>query len=234
MTEPGPIAGARRLLREQRFGTLATLTPDGAPFASLVGCATDSRGAPILLLSDLAVHTRNVKLDGRVSLLLDGSCDSASRLMGERLSVSGRLAPCSADEVRRRYLARHPDAAMLLDMADFRFYRLSVEHAHQVAGFGKIDQFAPDDLLVPTALADELDALAPSAIDHMHADHADAVCLMAGGDSDAVIVGIDADGMNLIQGHHPVRIMFAARLSSIEGLRESITEVVRQIRRNSG
>ena len=90
VTQEGPFEGARALLRGCRYGTLATLAEGGAPFASLVALASDERGAPLLLLSDLARHTQNLKRDGSASLLLDGSEGRWERLAAARLLWS----PC--------------------------------------------------------------------------------------------------------------------------------------------
>ena len=64
-----PVAAAKKLLREGRSGALATLMPgSGDPYCSLVNVATASDGAPLLLISRLAVHTKNILADRRVSV----------------------------------------------------------------------------------------------------------------------------------------------------------------------
>ncbi|MBT5432322.1 MAG: DUF2470 domain-containing protein [Rhodospirillaceae bacterium] len=232
MTEPGPIAGARQILRDARHATLATLTPEGAPFASLVAMATDSRGQPILLLSDLARHSQNLAGDTRVSLLLDGTAGMDDRLMGPRLTLTGVVERFDDPEIRQRYLASHPTAEMLLSMSDFRFYRMAPGGGHQVAGFGRIDGFDAADLLVEEGLASELAQVETGAIAHMHEDHADSLKLLAGED-EVRLVSLDADGLNLIADGRPMRAGFAARLEAVDQLRGAITQLVRQIRSNS-
>ncbi|MBC6440248.1 MAG: pyridoxamine 5'-phosphate oxidase family protein [Rhodospirillales bacterium] len=231
MTEPGPIAGARLLLRGASHATLATLTPEGAPFVSFVAMATDAQGAPLFLLSDLARHTRHLKADARASLLIDGTAGHADRLTGARLTLSGMVEPCGT-EMRRRYLACHPEAAMLLDLADFRFYRMTVRDGHQVAGFGHIDTILPDDLLVPEDVASAVAAIEASAIEHMHEDHADAVALL-GADQNARFTAIDADGLVVQSGDRARHVPFAARLSAAGDLRSAVVEVIGQIGRKS-
>jgi len=232
MTEPGPIAGARQLLRQTRHATLATLTDQGAPFASLVAVATDARGRPLLLLSDLARHSHNLGGDTRVSLLLDGTQVMDDRLMGPRLTLTGVVEACGGEDVRQRYLAAHPTAEMLLSMSDFRFYRVVPDGGHQVAGFGRIDAFAADDLLVRADLAADLARIEAEAIAHMHQDHADSLELLAGGRA-ARLVALDADGLDLLAGDCPVRVEFSARLDNVAQLRGAIVELVRHIRSNS-
>ncbi|MDA1072380.1 MAG: pyridoxamine 5'-phosphate oxidase family protein [Proteobacteria bacterium] len=231
MTQEGPFEGARALLRGCRYGTLATLAEGGAPFASLVALASDERGAPLLLLSDLARHTQNLKRDGRASLLLDGSEGRRERLAAARLTLTGTIAPAESQAASRRYLAVHPEAARLLELADFRFYRLEPDAGHLVAGFGRIDTIAAADFLVPAALAADLAQSETGAIEHMHADHADAVDLLAGAPGGR-IGALDADGMDLVAGTQAVRCDYAARLGAAADLRVAIVELVRKARKS--
>lgn len=139
---------ARRMLAGARDATLATAfvgaRPEerGWPYASLVLVATDAMGMPLLLLSDLAEHTRNLRDDPRVSLLIDDTKGHEDRLAAARLTLLGH-ASVIADEAERadaraRFLARHPSAATYADFKDFQFYRVTLDRAHLVAGFGRI------------------------------------------------------------------------------------------------
>ena len=139
---------ARRMLAEARDATLATAfvgaRPDerGWPYASLVLLATDAMGMPLLLLSDLAEHTKNLRDDPRVSLLIDGTKGHEDRLTGSRLTLLGRASVITNEiertDARTRFLARHPSAANYVDFKDFRFHRVTLDRAHLVAGFGRI------------------------------------------------------------------------------------------------
>ena len=144
-----PAAAARDLLRGATSATLATALQerDGWPFASLVLIAHDGCGAPLLLLSDLAEHSRNIAVDDRVSLLIDGTSGLDDPLSGARLTVLGRAHRSADANHRRRFLARHPSAAQYADFADFAVYRVAVDSAHLVAGFGAIDWLAAEALL---------------------------------------------------------------------------------------
>ena len=93
---------------------------------------------PLLLLSDLAEHTKNIKRDGRASLLYDGTEGMAEPLSGPRLTVMGAVEPAPEPADRDRYLARQPGAAAWAALPDFRLYRLRPARAHLVAGFGRI------------------------------------------------------------------------------------------------
>jgi putative heme iron utilization protein len=124
---------ATRLARGDQPG----LAP-GHPYASLVMLAWEEAGlTPLLLLSDLADHTRNLKADPAASLLLDGTEGLAEPLTGPRLTLLGRLE--AADPaLKQRYAERHPGSRRYLDFKDFNLYRLVPAAAHFVAGFGRI------------------------------------------------------------------------------------------------
>ncbi len=140
MVDDQPAKAARALLAAANQATLATaaLDRDGWPFASLVLIAHDRDGAPLLLLSDLAEHSQNIAADDRVSLLIDGTAGLQDPLTGPRLTVLGPAGRSSDPNHRQRYLERHPSAAQYIDFTDFAVYRMAVERAHLVAGFGRI------------------------------------------------------------------------------------------------
>ncbi|MYZ47960.1 HugZ family protein [Propylenella binzhouense] len=141
---------ARAVLAGARAGTLATLLPDGAPFASLVTVGFDEEGAPLLLLSKLAVHTQNVERDSRASLLLVEPSAQPDRLAESRLSLVGRLVPAAHQEpARERFLASHPEAAGYARFGDFRIFRFQTAHGHLVAGFGRIATIPAERLHLP-------------------------------------------------------------------------------------
>src|SRR4029079_19750419 len=136
-----PFRDVRELIRRCDRAALATALPgDGGnwPYASLVLVAVDHDLSPILLLSDLAEHTKAIAADDRVSLLFDGTHGLDQPLTGPRVTLVGRAALSDDARLARRFLARHPDAEMYAGFKDFHFYRVAVERAHLVAGFGKI------------------------------------------------------------------------------------------------
>src|SRR5687768_11420668 len=110
----------RRLMRRCTRVGLGTLERDGAaPYVSLAMVALDHDAAPLLYLSDLADHTKNLKADPRVSLLFDGTLESAVPLAGERATVQGHAEPVTDQRLLARYIARHPDAAAYTGFRDF-------------------------------------------------------------------------------------------------------------------
>jgi heme iron utilization protein len=126
------------IIASARQGTLASLmTGTKAPYASLVNVAS-FEGAPILFLSNLAWHTRNIDADSRVSLLLCAGWDNNDPLASPRVSLMGEIAQSNDARVRETYLSQHPNARSYADFVDFRFFRLNVHTAHFVAGFGQI------------------------------------------------------------------------------------------------
>jgi putative heme iron utilization protein len=139
---------ARQLVRRIRSAALATVDAQGAPFASLVIIAPASDGTPLMLLSTLAVHTRNIERDPRASLLVVGEpAGEGSAVTAPRLSLLGRVLPDASPESRSRYLAVHPDASLYADFADFAVYRFEIASAHLVAGFGRIVDLGASELL---------------------------------------------------------------------------------------
>ena len=127
----------------------------GDPYCSLVNVATAFDGAPLLLISKLAIHTKNILADSRVSLMLDERKEG-DPLEGARVMLMGRAAVTADEHDRRRYLARQPEAAMFAGFGDFAFYRIEISTAHLVAGFGRIVDLKPQDILVDDAGAEEL------------------------------------------------------------------------------
>ncbi len=145
-----PSQQARLMLSAMRAASLGTLTDDGAPFLSLVTVAQTNPLDCAMLLSGLAVHTSNLKQDGRSSLLvLEAGCEDDNPLTRARLTLSGQavcLDRSNDAAARAAFLECHPEAAMYADFGDFAIWRFTIESAHLVAGFGRIVTLRPDDL----------------------------------------------------------------------------------------
>jgi hypothetical protein len=170
---------ARQLLRAQRTAALSTLDAQGAPYGSLVNYATTLEGAPIVFISGLAWHTRNLERDRRGCLLVtDDGAAPGDALAGARVSVMGQFVPISRDKAAGRYLARHPEADFYIKFQDFSFWALAVETVHAVAGFGRIQTLGTEQVLLSSpqvtefveqigSLADIPDAVAadPDGVD---------------------------------------------------------------------
>src|SRR5271167_2534532 len=144
-----PSKLTRALLRRRRQGALATLMAGtGDPYCSLVNLASLPDGAPILLISRLALHTRNILADPRVSLMLDERA-AGDPLEGARIMLAGRAEQADGDEpvLRRRYLNAHPSAEAFVEFKDFSFFWIRPAGAHLVAGFGRIVDLKPEQFL---------------------------------------------------------------------------------------
>lgn len=234
-TEFDAAGVVKRLLREARTGALATLDKDGYPYASLVQVATLPDGSPILLLSGLARHTHNLAADDRVSLMLDER-RVGDELQGSRISLKGRIARAQdQDLARRRFLARHPDSAGFAGFRDFAFYVITLESTHLVAGFGRILDLTADEFLTPINDAEALIASEEGAVEHMNADHADAIALYA-----AVLLGapagdwritsLDPEGCDLMAGDLARRLPFGTRIRNGSELRAVLVELAGKAR----
>lgn len=227
-------------MRTARFGALAVIEPQtGAPMASRVGVAMDLDGAPIILVSLLSAHTKAILADPRCSLLL-GEPGKGDPLAHPRITLMCRarkLAPDSDDQARakRRYLNRNPKARLYAGLGDFYFFRLDPEWASLNGGFGKAFHLDRNDLLIESAATEGLAESEQSAIDHMNADHRDAIILYARHFAKAAgdgwsITGLDAEGMDLASGDEVRRVFFPAVLERAEDLRKVLVDMAKTAR----
>ncbi|SEA67759.1 HugZ family protein [Rubrimonas cliftonensis] len=231
-------AQARRMVRLARFGALATLAGGGWPMASRVALATLIDGAPVCLVSQLSAHTGAMDADARVSLLI-GEPGKGDPLAHPRLTLFCEARRLSRDEdgdARRRYLARHPKAALYADFGDFAFFRLSPLRADFNAGFGAAHELGPDDLR-PRADWRGLAEGEPAAVEHMNADHGDAVAHYAricGADPAGPhgppwrLTGIDPEGADLACGDDVRRLEFMSPVATPGALRAALVALARR------
>lgn len=229
-----PAGESKRLLRAIRTATLATLTEAGAPFATLTALATGHDGTPILLLSRLALHTRNLERDGRCSLLL-AQGGRGDPLAHPRLTLVCRAARTDRLEARARFLRRNPKAQLYADFPDFSFWRAEVEAVHLNGGFARAADFGPAHLLTNVAGADGLLAAEGDILDHMNADHADALALYAeklagAGPGAWTASGIDPEGLDLVNGDATARVAFPRAIRTPAEAREVLAELARTTR----
>ncbi len=228
------IGEARRLLRTIRAGALATLDSNGFPFATLVNVATAHDGAPILLMSTLAVHTRNLEARGQASILL-AQTGKGDPLAHPRLTISGVLARDADPALRARFLARHPKSALYAGFADFSFWRMTPFSFHLNGGFARAADFEPAAILTDLVGADDLIAAEASAVEHLNEDHADALRLYAAkldGQPDARwrATGVDPEGLDLAAGERTSRIRFPSRIATSAALREMLVALAKRAR----
>jgi putative heme iron utilization protein len=226
---------AKKLLREGRSGALATLMPGtGDPYCSLVNVATESSGAPLMLLSTLAIHTKNLLADSRVSLMLDERKDG-DPLEGARVMLMGSCSKNPDSSTARMYLRRHPEAEQFAGFGDFAFYRIEISRAHLVAGFGRIIDLKPADILADVSDAQALLDATADAIAHMNADHAEAcrfyaTKLLGAPDGEWSCAGIDPEGLELQNGRMALWLPFPQRVTAPGPLRAMLKQLADKAR----
>src|SRR5262245_45978969 len=233
---PEAAQAARHILRTTLKGALATLDQaTGHPYASLVLLATEPDGSPILLISRLARHTRNLQGDARASLLLDASNGLGDPLAGGRLTLIGEARPSLSASALGRFLARHPSAQVYARFADFSVYQLEVAGAHFVGGFGKIIDLAAADVVSEVADATSLLAAANDITEHMNSDHSQALGLYATELAGAPaglwrMTGIDPDGIDLLLADRAVRIACPERVLAADAARAALVALAQRAR----
>jgi len=242
MTETsGEISAAalcRRLVRSAERATLATVAGRGKggaggpwPYASLVLTACGHDASPLLLVSDLADHTRNLRADPRVSLLFDGTAGLKEPLTGPRLSLQGEARASDDPALLARYLRRHPSAEAYAGFRDFHLFRVRPVRAHLVAGFGRIEWLEAADLLFDAGPAAELIAAEADIVEDMNTGHADALDLIASRllgrqGPNWRMTGIDPEGMDLRRGGTLARLDFPAPVVAPDGAEAMLRRVI--------
>jgi hypothetical protein len=216
---------------------LATLMAgSGDPYCSLVNVASHPDGSPILLISRLAIHTKNLLADARVSLMLDERAEG-DPLEGSRIMLSGHAEEVASERevVRRRYLNAHPSAEAFVDFKDFSFFRIRPTGTHLVAGFGRIVDLKPAQFMTELADAGALLEAEQGAVEHMNTDHRQALGLYAtrllgAAPGDWRCSGVDPDGIDLQAGNEALRLDFPERVTGPGELRKILVRLAEQAR----
>lgn len=228
---------ARGLMRRARSASLGTSLRDrdGWAYVSLVTMACDVDGGPLLLLSDLADHTRNLAADTRGSLLFEAASGRANPQTGPRVSVLGRIEKSDDDRHRRRFLARHHSASLYAGFGDFFIYRMTVDRAHYVAGFGRAHWIDGDALLIDRGTAQDIAANEPRILERMNTERAHDVALFANrlldrqGDGWAM-VAVDPDGCDLKRKNALARLDFLRTVENSADLGAMLDTLAEQAR----
>jgi heme iron utilization protein len=237
MSETGlskdPAGFARRLLRSRDRAALAT-SLRGAPYASLVLVAADLDASPLLLLSDLAQHSRNIAFEPRVSLLFDATEGHPDPLAGPRLTVLGRAEAVNDGRLLARFTARHPSASLYAGFADFRLYRVEVERGHLIAGFGRIEWIEASQLLFAPDVCG-LAGAEPTIVTQINETHADAIelygrCLNGRAGTGWRVTGLDPEGMDLRCDGETARLDFSNPAATPEAVRAALARLVAEAR----
>ncbi|MGH6663037.1 MAG: HugZ family protein [Rhodospirillales bacterium] len=225
----------RRLVRRGRAATLATaLASDGGrPYASLVSVAFDCDASPLMLFSDLSDHTRNLAADRRASLLIEEASHLKNPQTGARATLVGRIANTADERHKKRFLARHPEAAMYAGFGDFHVFRMAVERAHYVGGFGRAVWLKADEVESDAGAAAAIAAAEDAIVAHMNGDHAQALdhyanALLGRSGTGWRMTGIDPDGTDLRLGGRFARLEFAEPVADRQTARQELVRLARE------
>jgi heme iron utilization protein len=239
--EPSYAERARTLMYLSRVGSLSTLSrkQPGFPFGSVMPYGLNERGRPIFLISTMAMHTQNLHADARASLLVTQE-DGGDPLGASRVTLVGNVLPvphAEVAEVRKLYLARYANSRYWVDFEDFSFYRMEVVDVYYVGGFGVMGWVSASqyDCSRPDPLADSMAEI----IQHMNADHKDALVLLAGKFArieaqEAAMTAVDRLGFHVRlktqDGVRGARIAFLREVSDAAGTRKVLVEMVQRAR----
>src|SRR5664280_1104699 len=223
---PEPSFGerARTLMQSGRIGSLSTLSrkQPGFPFGSLMPFAPDAQGRPIFLISTMAMHTQNLQADSRASLFVTEPDASGDPLGASRVTLIGSVVRIPEPELataRTVYLARYPDSKYWVDFDDFFFYRMDVLDVYYVGGFGVMGWVAALDF--SQAQPDPLAEHRNDIMQHMNADHKDALILLA-----KRFAGIEAMEAELTSVD---RLAFHLRLKTQDGVKGARVAFLREV-----
>ena len=239
-TDAEAILLAKELIRTARYAVIATLEPGtGNPVATRVGLATDIDGTPTILVSALSAHTPALLADPRCSLLV-GEPGKGDPLAHPRVTVHARARQIQRESeehvrIERRYIAHNPKAKLYVGLGDFTFFRLEPTGASLNGGFGKAYALKADELLTLSQANDELAAAEVGALRHMNEDHLEAINLysqfFAGAPSGPwIMIGVDADGMEIANGDDIRRIVFETPLTSAKDMHMTLVRMAGEAR----
>jgi len=240
--EPSFAERARTLVYVARIGSLSTLSrkQPGFPFGSVMPYGLDEQGRPIFLISTMAMHTQNLQADPRASLLVTQDDAGGDPLGASRVTLVGNVLPIPQSELaeaRKLYLARYANSKYWVDFEDFSFYRMDVVDIYYVGGFGVMGWVSASEYVrsQPDPLADSVAEI----IQHMNADHKDALVLLArkfaGIEAqEATMTAVDRLGfqvrLKMPDGMRGARIAFLREVSNPAETRKVLVEMVQQAR----
>jgi heme iron utilization protein len=242
--EPTHAERTRTLLHLNSLATLSTLSrkQPGFPFGSLMPYALDPAGRPLFLISNMAMHTQNIKADPRASLFVTQPAADGDPLGAARATLIGNILQVRDDDkaaVRELYLARHENSRYWVDFADFSFFRMDILDLYYVGGFGVMGWVTAPDYAI--AAIDPLADSAPGILAHMNADHVEAMILLARTHSqleatEATMTAVDRLGFHLrlktAEGMKGTRINFPNEVRTPNETRAALVEMVHEARRN--
>jgi heme oxygenase (biliverdin-IX-beta and delta-forming) len=224
---------ARKIVRSCRSGAIATIQrKDGTPYVSFCAYATDYGAQPIFLFSDLADHTQNLAQNGNVSLL----CEQASHLTnpqaGPRVTLVGEIEKITDAQTCLLFLQQHASAKKYAAFGDFNFYRLNVEKAHFVGGFGRAIWFDSKDYMGDSAaslyfLAEQVKLLSDLKEDFPDFARICATKLLKLRGKNWQLLRVDSDGVDLKLASKVVRYPFDTEMKNVSQVMEFVAKICR-------
>jgi putative heme iron utilization protein len=217
---------ARTLLVDESFGVLSTISVDvpGYPFGSVTPYCLDRMSRPVVYISPIAQHTKNIVADRRVSLTVIESGASDDVQAHGRLTYIANARPVDGDrDLSERYFRYFPSARQYDNTHAFVFFRLEPVRIRFIGGFGQIFWLEPQEISQPnpfSALEEE------RIVRHVNQDHSDLLRRVAGGDS-VVMVGLDSDGFDVLKDHLKIRIPFTTPVNNADEARRAFIEIGR-------
>jgi putative heme iron utilization protein len=220
------FSNARTLLNSKDFGILSTISVklQGFPFGSVVPYCLDDSGSPVIYISTIAQHTKNIAADSRCSLTILKNNDDVQA--NGRISIIGNMVLLGKAEkqVEERYFRHFPSAKGYGGSHDFSFYKLEAITVRYIAGFGAIHWIEPADFLIKNPFSGPAEM---AVIDHMNKDHKDAMVKYCqqfknkkiGNDDTLRMVGIDTAGFDLFVNQEKVRFEFPQTVSNAQEAR---------------
>jgi putative heme iron utilization protein len=219
---------ARRLFLQESFGVLSTVgvDPAGYPFGSVTPYCVDDQCRPIIYISHIAIHTKNIVRDPRVSLTVIERSEASDDVQAQgRVTCIADARPVDAGDtaVHERYFRYFPSSRQYEQTHDFAFYRLEPVRIRFIGGFGRIYWLEPDEFLArnPFSASQEL-----RIVEHMNNDHVDAVSRYVGGP--AVMTGIDSEGFDVLKSGRKIRVPFDAPVHNMEEARQALVAMARR------
>ncbi|MBT4934549.1 MAG: heme iron utilization protein [Rhodospirillaceae bacterium] len=226
---------SRALVRRCRSATLASALTgrrQGWPYASLVTVACMSDSSPVLLLSTLADHTRNLLEDCRSALLFEEASGLANPQTGPRVTLTGRIKPTNDPVAARRFLARHPEAERYAGFADFGIYRMKVERAHYVGGFGKANWMGAKKFLFDAKASGNVMAVEQRLIERLNQEYGETLSDMVGKPGKQWrIGGVDPEGLDLISTKAFRRLDFLQSVRSGRGVHGEMAKLANKMKK---
>lgn len=226
------VCDSRLLVRRARAAVLSTALKSrgGWPYGSLVGVALDCDLSPLMLFSTLSDHTRNLAADSRASLLFEETSRLKNPQTGLRVSVLGRIRKTNDRRHHRRFLARHPEAALYAGFGDFSFFRMTVDRVRYVGGFAKAAWLKAPEILSDAKAAAAVAKAEAGILARMNDDHPDAVdhyanALLGRSGKGWTMTGIDPDGADLRRGGRVARLEFEIPAASRAQVRDELVRL---------